>query len=173
MSFSSDKKRKKNLAELQESSNEEFEGFSPDQSINESIDVGCNCKLSDIENTLKEIKGAIAHLMQLKNGVNTSCNDNCELAVIGNTLKDLKDAIDYVVEIKNDFEEFKITLCDIQSKLDELLEKGANSIVDIHQILSSLPYTTISGVEKVNKNLNSGTIFSKMVSDSIGNHYVI
>lgn len=88
-----------------------------------------------------------------------------------NILKYMKNFIDITLEekeaaMKNDFDEIKLKLVEIDSKINSLIEKKES--VDVHQILSSLPYTLLLDVSKLNKYLGSEMVFSKMVS-----HYVI
>lgn len=152
------KKRKKNS----DSSNDEFEGFSNESPVDESTDAVCRSNV--IGKTLKEIKASIAQLMEKKNKAGSSCDGKCRWSVIENELRDINDALNGLMGVKNDVDEVKMALSDISSKLDSLIEKEDNLMVDVHQIFTSLPYTSICGVAKLDKYLNSSTIFTQMVS---------
>lgn len=100
-------------------------------------------------------------------GFSPSDDGSCVCVGIVNILKDIKKSLDTKLEekeaaMKNDLDEIKLHLREIDSKINSFIEQEEN--IDVHQILSSLPYTSILDVPKVNKYFGIETVFSKMVS---------
>lgn len=165
------KTRKRSALDVQDADTQDVEDSPNGNSDNviqnhrpQSDDVLTSPQSNDVLMTLKGIQKNIAEIMAMKQTPSSS-DSHCKWPIIEHILRDIQESIEYLVTIKTDMEEMKIILGDMNSKISAIMEKQDSSVVDVHQILSSIPYGSLSGVEKLDQWFTISTIFAQMVSD--------
>lgn len=164
-----EKSRKRKCRGIKDSDNEDFEGFDHDP---DNVSQNNNQKSIGVASTLNEIKKSMAQIMSMKSVSGSSCDSQCKWPVIEAMLKDVQESIDYLISVKNDMEEVKLSLIEMNSKLNAIIESQESSSVNIHGILTSIPYTTLTGAEKVEQHLGIATIFEQIVSNCSRNRFL-
>lgn len=118
---------------------------------------------NDVVMTLTEIKKALAQIVTMQQVPDPSRNSNSKWPIIEEMLRDIQESIEYLIEMKNDVDEIKTTLREINSKVSAIMEKQESSPMDVHHIMTSIPYDSLSGAEKFDEYLNDSITFTQVV----------